>query len=257
MGTWYPQDKAVMDKTAGPLDSYGPYRIAVLPHAGLFFSGSLIRTFFESIPKETEHVIILSPSHYFRMPASRIAVAEYTESETPYGCIRTKKLEIPKSIIDNNAAAAEHGIEMFLPFIGKKGLSVSYGIISSLSTPEDAATIASFIKPFIDNHTVLIASSDFTHYGKRFRYVPYGNNTREKVIQHDMECASILSVGKGIEAYRQYAGSTICGIAAASIAAELAKSMNMTGETGDGFTSADILSDTSDDFVSYRTVFWR
>ena len=83
MGTWYPQDKAVMDKTAGPLDSYGPYRIAVLPHAGLFFSGSMIRTFFESIPKETEHVIILSPSHYFRMPASRIAVAEYTESETP------------------------------------------------------------------------------------------------------------------------------------------------------------------------------
>ena len=256
-GTWYPYDKESLDEIIGPLNTNGEYRIAVLPHSGLVFSGALIRSFFERIPKGISHVIILSPSHYYPIPASRIAVSEFTESETPYGNIKTNKLDVAGSFVNDDVVAAEHGIEMFLPFIGKLGFSVSYGVISALRKPEDPKIIAENLLPLIDDNTLLIASSDFTHYGSRFGYAPYPSNAKAMTVQHDKKCAALLATGDGCRAYREYSHSTICGIAPASIVAEIAELLGMEGESGDGYTSSDIYPDGDDDFVSYRTVFWR
>ena len=258
-GTWYPYSAEEAEAITGPLSSSGNARIAVLPHAGLCYSGALIRYFFERIPYDTEKALILSPSHYFMIPAGTAAIAPFTESETPFGLLRTLMPEIPGSLISCEAIAAEHGLEMFLPFIGRKGgIAVTYMIISSLRSPEEAASAARRIAELMNGRTILIASSDFTHYGRRFGYTPYGSNVLEKTMEHDSRAAAMLSESDGIGAYREFRKSTICGIASAAIAAETAAILELKGETGPWSTSLGNGDNAeTDDFVSYRTVLWR
>ena len=258
-GTWYPYSAEETEAITGPLGSSGNARIAVLPHAGLCYSGSLIRYFFERIPSNTDKALILSPSHYFMIPDGRAAVAPFTESETPFGMLTTRMPEIPGSITSSEAIAAEHGLEMFLPFIGRKGgIEVSYILISSLRSPEEAAAAAKRIAELMDERTILIASSDFTHYGRRFGYTPHRSNVLEKTMEHDGSATAMLAGSDGTGAYREFRESTICGIAAAAIAAETAAILGLKGETGPWSTSLMDGDDAeAEDFVSYRTVLWR
>lgn len=256
-GLWYPAEKEALEAITGDMQGSGPYDAAVLPHAGLMYSGILIRSVLSRIPIDTERVIILSPSHYFHLPPSLLATSSFSEAETPFGMLRCSPLDIPDAVLCNEAVAAEHGVEMFLPFIRRRGdISVSFGIISSLRTEEDASAIAHRIAGKAGERTVLIASSDFTHYGKRFGYTPYGNDGRKETESHDDRCAEMLAEGKGCRAYSEYRNSTICGIAAAAIAAEYSSQLGLKGERGDHALSSDISAD-SDGFVSYRTVMWR
>ena len=255
-GSWYPFTKEENEAITGKLDSYGSVKIAVLPHAGLIFSGKLIQPFFENIPQGTKRAIILSPSHYYYIQPNTIITSDFTAAETPFGEVASTKLECSNAITCNQIVAAEHGIEMFLPFIGKKELSVSFGIISSLRTAEDAAIIANLIAPILDDSTVLIASSDFTHYGKRFEYTPYKEDALEKTVESDRRCASLLAENRGTEAYKTFSASTICGIASASIASEIARIKEYIGTVGKNDTSASLTGDEVD-FVSYQSVFWR
>ncbi len=257
-GTWYPYDSASCEVFTGNMEGHGNAAAAVLPHAGLFYSGALIKSFFDIIPEDAERVIILSPSHYFRLPSGTVVTAGFTESETPFGNVKTEKLDIP-GIERDDVIAAEHGLEMFLPFIGRRGgLTVSYGVISSLREADEAAEIAARLLPLIDSHTLLIASSDFTHYGKRFNYTPYASDAETKVAEHDSAAAALLASGNGKAAYKTYRDSTICGIAPASIAAETAALLGLRGERGKSSTSLDMdEQEDGDDFVSYQTVIWR
>ncbi len=257
MGTWYPAEIEECDKITSPPEIRGNLKAGVLPHAGLFYSGALIKSFFDKLSTNVRRIIILSPSHYFHLPPSVLITAEFTESETPYGNVKTEKLDAEDTIVNNNVIAAEHGVEMFLPFIGRKGnIIVSYGIISALEKPEDAGALSRLLLPLIDGETAIIASSDFTHYGPRFGYTPYRTRQKEMVEEHDRKCAQLLASGKGMEAYRAFRSSTICGIAPAAIVSELAKDLKMEGTTGPYSTSLRE-GEIPDDFVSYHTVFWR
>lgn len=255
-GTWYPYDKKGNEEITGELKSHGNEKAAVLPHAGLIFSGEIIRAFFSIVPENATKAIILSPSHYYRLQRNVIYTSDFTSSETPFGNVETIRLEIPGAEINDDVIAKEHGLEMFLPFIGKLGLKVSYGVISALGNAADAAAIATRLLPIIDDETILIASSDFTHYGKRFGYTPYPANAVGETIRHDRKCSEMLADGKGQEAYMEFRNSTICGIAPAAIAAETAAILGYDGSIGPSSTSVDITGD-SDDFVSYQSVIWR
>lgn len=255
-GSWYPYSANDNERITGTLDSSGDICMAVLPHAGLVYSGEIIKAFFEKIPLNTEKAVIISPSHYFHLPPGRIITSDFTSAETPFGNVAARRLQAEGTMIANDVIAAEHGLEMFLPFAGKRNLSVSFGVISSLCNPSEAAEIAASLIPFLDDRTILIASSDFTHYGKRFGYTPYESDALQKTIAHDRLCALLLAEGKGCEAYCCYHESTICGIAAASIAAEISRITGLSGSLGENSTSAELTGD-EEDFVSYQSVLWR
>ena len=253
---WYPFESRDNELITGQLTCHGNLCAGVLPHAGLFYSGKLRRAFFERICEDRNKVLIISPSHYYALPAGCIVISDFTASETPFGTVPSFTPEIEKSIINNDVIQAEHGVEMFLPFIGRKGgMSVAYAVISSLEKSEDAKEIATHILPAIDEKTIVIASSDFTHYGPRFHYSPYGKKALEKVEEHDRKAAMLIARNKGIEAYREFASSTICGIAPSAITAEIAALKNWKGETGP-HSSSFSEDEGEENFVSYQTVFW-
>ena len=212
-GTWYPASAEECLMITGDQKGNGRLRNAVLPHAGLYYSGSMIREYFSSIDREIERIIILSPSHYFRLRPDTLYVSAFTLSETPFGSVRTIPLDTEGSIEDDRVIQAEHGLEMCLPFIGKRKLSVSYGVISRITSPSAASCIAERLIKVSDSRTAFIASSDFTHYGGNFHYTPFTEQIPEKLRELDLGAAK-FAASRDLPGFANYlgrTGATICG----------------------------------------------
>ncbi len=258
-GHWYPADPDQLDQLVTWEPEEGrKARIAILPHAGLYFSHRGIAHFFARLADGVDRIILLAPSHYAYLRPDHILTGDFTGYQTPYGVIPGK----PLSGFDTGGESAiwqEHAVEMVLPFIAKKGgISVSTGLISQVSDPKP---LAQTLLSQMDEHTALIASSDFTHYGASFDHIPYGARVtlevRDKVEEEDRSLAGILASGDAKEAlgFCRDHRSTVCGIAPGTIAATVAKHLGLEGEVADYYTSYD-LGGGDDSFVGYATVLW-
>lgn len=255
-GSWYPADRQALGELIGRAESHGESVMAVLPHAGLFYSAPLIRGFFENLDEKIRRVIIIAPSHYYALAEDQLVYSDFTLSETPLGNVDTIPLEAEGAYLSDKAIEREHALEMFLPFIKNKELAVSYLLLSHLSSRENIARLADRIEPFIKEDTALIASSDFTHYGKRFGYTPFGQKADERVKEHDLSCAALLRDGRTAEAYK-YIDSTICGIAPALVVSEIARRKGLKGNITGSYTSNEVTGELAEDFVSYVAIQWR
>ena len=238
-GSWYPAGKDELMPIAECPMRDGESRFAVLPHSGLMFSSTHIREYISSLSDAITRILIISPSHYYYLEPDMIVSARFTSSATPIGNKR------------------EHGVEMFLPFIAaKKGMKVSYLLLSSLSSEKSGMMIADKILSLIDEHTGVIASSDFTHYGPSYDFMPYGKDAYGRIMAEDDRTADLLANGEAEEAWREGKERTICGIAPAAVVSAMAKRIGLEGKRGLGSSSADTTGDR-ENFVSYRTVLWR
>lgn len=254
-GSWYPDDPQLLEGMIDYGKREGTSRIAVLPHSGLIFSSSHIKQYFSTLSSSIRKLIIISPSHYFYLEPDMIVSSGFTSSATPLGSIATHPLDIGARA--DSAIQAEHGIEMFLPFIAHEGtLSVSYILLSSLSSKESIRKTAERILSLADDETGIIASSDFTHYGPSYSYMPYGRDGYGKAVDADMEIARLLASGNAEKAWEKGRNGTICGIAPASVASCIAGMLNLEGSIGKRSTSADTTGDRNE-FVSYCTILWR
>lgn len=254
-GSWYPEDVRDLDRLC-KTDGSGELRAAILPHAGLVYSAPLISAFFQNLRSEIRRVIIISPSHYYPLIAGIFYSSSFTLSETPYGNITTFPFPL-SSVPFDDAVSREHGIEMFLPFVAKKRLSVSYALLSRVKSHDDIVKAGEAFAALMDENTAIIASSDFTHYGRRFGYTPYGNDALERVKDSDYKIASSLAAGDTENVFSIHDGTSICGIAGAMILSYAAKLKALKGEVGGHYTSYDVYPGRADDFVSYFDVFWK
>ena len=174
---------------------------AVLPHAGLYFSGRGIAHAFTEPDRldRIERVLILSPSHYEPLQTGALYVESFDRHETPLGDLagepsfasRLREILGDAVVTADAVIAAEHGTEMFLPFV-RSALPASRVSLVLVPTPrvsaaasgEPVAEIDRFARAIRDvlyaedsgglERTLVIMSSDFTHYGTRFGYTPFG-----------------------------------------------------------------------------------
>ena len=255
-GRWYPADTDGLDRMISTQQEPGGLANGVLPHAGLLYSAPLIAGFFGSLAEGVRTVMILSPSHYYPLKADTLYSYPYDEAETPYGDIGAVPFPLPYREC-RDAVDREHGIEMFLPFVKKKGLVVSYALLTSFSSFEELEKMGMHLAEVIDDETALIASSDFTHYGKRFGYAPYGSDALEKVEKQDFMVASALAEGRVEDVFKIHRDMTICGSAPAMLLSYLMAESGDEGFLGKHYTSYDVYAQDADDFVSYFDVFWR
>lgn len=263
-GRWYPSDRNALERLTGfDRRKGGSARFAVLPHAGLFFSHRGIAPFFERLDGAVTRLIILSPSHYYYLTPNEILTANgFATARTPFGDLQVAPLE---GFRDGGEAAVqrEHGVEMVLPFIARlrPAVTVSFGLISEVDG-DHAALLADRLLAQMDGHTGVIASSDFTHYGREYSYVPYGaevtDAVRKAVGRDDLHAASLLAGGAWREAlaWSHARHATICGMAPASILGCLADKLGMRGTVADRYDSYG-LTGGGDAFVDYATVLWE
>ena len=254
-GSWYPAERDKLLAMIGYEEGERAARIAILPHSGLLYSKEHIKRYFSTLSEDIERILIISPSHRYYLEPDMLVSASFSSSATPLGPIETVPMDI--GIRHDRAMQEEHGVEMFLPSIALKGrLTVSYLLISSISSIESGKRIAESILSSIDERTGIIASSDFTHYGPSYGFTPYGKDAYGRVMDEDSRTARLFAENRAEEAWEDGRKRTICGIAPATIASMIAGSLCLEGDMVMASSSADSNGDRTD-FVSYRTVLWR
>jgi len=259
-GSWYPNNKQELLNLISYNKVDNPnVRFAVIPHAGLFYSSSLIKLFFSHLSSNIKRLLIISPSHYYRVPNDLIGSDKFDSYETPLGSIRGFCLN-PFEKDYKEVIQAEHAVEMILPFCKlRENLKVSTAIVNNFTSYEKALWYAKKIIESIDENTAVVASSDFTHYGPRFSYTPFqGKNPEKQVFESDNNIAQLFCSSQGKEAYEtaKKNGATICGLAPILVVSEIARLLEYKGFVA-GQSNSNIVNKTKEEsFVSYFCLLW-
>jgi MEMO1 family protein len=266
-GSWYPGDRRKLSALVETLlqqadvpELQGRVFGIIAPHAGIQFSGQAAACAYRLLRnRDIQRVILIGPSHYHGFRG--LAVSGVAAYETPLGSIQVDRAgtdALSRHALfcgPCEAELPEHSLEMHLPFLQTVLPETDLlPLVAGHLTPEECAEAAREIARLLDSRTIVAASSDFTHYGRRFGYVPFNDNIRDNLraldngaIDHILakNCAAFLS-------YVAETGATICG------ATPIALLLNMLPETCRGSllnyaTSGDILGEYSDT-VSYASI---
>lgn len=264
-GSWYPLDSAKLEKmikitsTSDNKDFFG-----VVPHAGLYYSASLIKLFFNTLSPEVNKMLLITPSHYFSLPTNVLGSGNIESFECSIQNIPGFSVSGLEEGYEK-VTQAEHAVEMILPFIAeRKNLSLCCAHVNQFSDINKASGYAQKLLATIDDKTAVLASSDFTHYGKSFGYTPYGSiinkDVVDKVSTYDINIAKRFAIGDGRSAYIQATQkdeATICGIAPMLIVSEMARLSKMGGRVLGQSNSIEGSSFNENSFVSYLSIAWR
>lgn len=142
-------------------------QIIISPHAGFVFSGPVAGIGFATIDKTVNKVILIGPSHhkYF----SGISIPDVDAYDTPLCQIPINKKDIKKLRSNSmvhahvDAHSMEHCLEVQLPFL--QVLLSDFTIIPIIvGNVENPAQVADLVHPLIDKKTLVVISSDFSHF---------------------------------------------------------------------------------------------
>lgn len=146
-----------------------PVRLLICPHAGFVFSGPVAAKGYATIASNAKRVFIVGPSHYEAFRG--MAVPEFEYYETPLGKVKIDRDVIsrlrknPAVVSSSGFDQPEHCLEVQLPFLQVQ-LS-DFSIVPILTGAIDPKTAADLLYPFFDDTTVIIASSDLSHFKKQ------------------------------------------------------------------------------------------
>ena len=191
----------------------------VLPHAGYRFSGQIAVRALKTANKEYERIVVIGPSHTTYME-EMLSVPRVTHYETPLGQVPldvdfiNKLLEYAVFRSMPYAHKDEHSVQIELPLLQYNRKDFKFvPIVAGQCSLETIRKAGNILKSLVDKKTLVIASSDFVHYGPRFSYVPFTNNVAEQIKKVDMGAYKHIANldCKGFVNYKQATGATICG----------------------------------------------
>ena len=169
-GMFYPNSSHVLDEmissflnNSQDLDIEN-IRGIVSPHAGYIYSGQVAAWGYKQLKDDYKTIILIGPSHHVGFYGA--SVPNYTHYETPLGLVKvspkTKLLVQEGFISDNRIHDPEHCLEVQLPFLQK--VLKDFEIIPIITGQIDPEVLANILIRYIDNKTLVIASSDLSHY---------------------------------------------------------------------------------------------
>ena len=232
---------------------------AVVPHAGYSYSGRVAAGVYLRInPAQFRRIIIIGPSHYVTM-RNQISVPEATHYATPLGEVAcdtefVKQLRTLKFVTHQpEAHAREHSDQIQIPLI-QMYLTTKVPIVCMVCGHFDVAELlqaSEALKALLDDQTLVIVSSDFTHYGANYGYVPFKNDVLNKIECLDMAVFELFTQNdlKGFIKYLNETGATVCGRDPLALLLAMMPSDAKVERTGYE-TSGKILNDTKNS-VSY------
>jgi AmmeMemoRadiSam system protein B/AmmeMemoRadiSam system protein A len=224
-GTWYKADPdALRADLAGyfqkaAVEPKEDVIALILPHAGYQYSGQTAACGVKSLGRSYKRVVVIGPTH--RLPMEDMfSVPRATHYETPLGRVpmdaefAEKLLQYP--LFQNVPAAyqEEHSVQIEVPLLQYKLSDFKLVLIVAGQCSYDAiARAGRILASLIDTDTLVVASSDFTHYGAGYQYVPFKENIPEGLKKLDMGAFEFIQKldAKGLLGYRDSTGATICG----------------------------------------------
>jgi AmmeMemoRadiSam system protein B len=199
----------------------------IAPHAGLIYSGAVAgRGFNRIMDRSYERVVLVGPSHHaFFQGAAAPSAAYYG---TPLGRVALDMEAIagleerPGFVIDDRPFLPEHCLEMEIPFLQRAlvpGWRLLPLLIGGGSSPAGCNLVAKALEPLMSAATLVVVSTDFTHYGPRFSYVPFTTDVPGRLRELDMGAVEriLASDRAGFGEYVKRTGATICGRSAIEV----------------------------------------
>ena len=233
-GSWYPGSASGIRALAGKWErSYAgtdatpaPHPdVLVLPHAGWAYSGETAWAAVRAVRgAKFRRAVVLAPSHRVWIE-NRLVAPEADSVSTPLG-----KIEIDRDWLDRLSLLApvarndgvhrgEHAAQIEYPLL-QLALGEGFEIVPLVMGGFGADQMGMCVRALsrlMDAETLLVVSSDFTHYGNDFSYAPFGTDggedVREKVAALDAEALALISKcdADGFAAFIKRTGATICG----------------------------------------------
>lgn len=269
---WYPTDPAELQNMVDRFLAVEPPVIPeppvalIVPHAGYVYSGEAAGRAYAAVrDRAYRRVILLGLSH--RVPLQGASVLDVDACETPLGHVPVDREAVDellkRGFVTSHATAhlEEHSAGNQLPML-QRALG-EFGLVEVLigeMNGNQRSKLAESIRDLVDGETLLVVSTDFTHFGANFGYRPFDENIRENLkALNDFAVRQILEVDlPGWESYLDQTHDTICGRNAVALLLDILQpwddarglrvAYDTSGErTGDWNTS-----------VTYASiVFWR
>jgi len=194
-GLFYPADKTVLSQTIDGLLERAPAHYVshlkglVCPHAGYPFSGLTAASAYKTLAgRDIQTVIILGPSHYagfqgaslpnanaYQTPLGIVPISEKAQRlvgtgpfvleprclvERPAWWTQVQKPAPP--IGEDTPETWEHSVEVQIPFLQKT--LTNFQVLPVILGDTDPEQVAKVLAGQIDDKTVVVASSDLSHY---------------------------------------------------------------------------------------------
>jgi AmmeMemoRadiSam system protein B/AmmeMemoRadiSam system protein A len=233
---WYPQSEISLQKALqeyfAQAQKYFKFqadpnsvKAIIVPHAGLYYSGLCAASTYQSLlnsdgskNNHIERVILLAPSH--RVFVNGIAFPEYNVYKTALGEIKvdTEVIKILSKAsaftISKETHDKEHSIEIQLPFLQHvlNDFKIVPLIVGNM-TDENFALAVNKIQTFVDEKTLVVVSSDFTHQGEFYDYKPFQHDIFVQVRYLDSCAVQIICNGliSDFDKFCRETGISICG----------------------------------------------
>jgi AmmeMemoRadiSam system protein B len=168
-GSFYPAEKTELEnmikKFLAKAKNFGiKPKCLIVPHAGYVYSGPVAAVGYkqlQNLEQEKWKIILLGPSHYY--PFAGVAFAKYKEWGTPFGSIKTIEPKPSNLIVElTEAHEPEHCLEVQLPFL--QTVIENFEILPLITGEVEPKELAKELSNYIDKSTLLIISSDLSHY---------------------------------------------------------------------------------------------
>jgi hypothetical protein len=233
-------------------------RGVIAPHAGYDFSGPTASWAYREIAESSfpDVFIVLGTSH-----SGYKTCVSLSDWKTPLGIVKndsefTKSLKI---IDDEKAHLHEHSIEVQLPFLqfACKDKPENIRICPIMVNDPNGVAEKIILSAKKQSKSVLIiASSDFTHYGQNYSYLPFVSNIKENL--HKLDQSAIRKIMKldieGFKAHIEKTQATICGRSPITVLMEYMLKQGVKNSRLLNYTtSGDVLNDFSN-AVGYAAI---
>jgi MEMO1 family protein len=230
-GTWYPGSCEALARLLDKIERASSRRTGgyvlpdpiafVVPHAGLPYSGIIAGAVYRCLRQARPERIILLGFCHRRGPPS-VAIPEIAAYSCPFGEIAVDRdtvdwlLRSPQFVSAPERLLCDHSIEIQLPFLrwaapNTPVVPLYVGELSIDTRNSAAEVLAELARP----GTVLLASSDFTHYGPDFGFLPFACDSYTEGRLRDLDFAAAESAGSLDEALfleeLERSGATVCG----------------------------------------------
>lgn len=177
-GSFYPDDPVLLAATVDRLLAAAPHErddippvALIAPHAGFMYSGPVAASaYVRLLPWRSSitRVVVIGPAH--RAHVTGLALSSADAFETPLGTIPTDLVangllrRCAGVTVDDHAHAAEHSIEVHLPFL-QRVLGEGWSLVPIVAGAADAAMVADALDTVWGaDGTLVIVSTDLSHY---------------------------------------------------------------------------------------------
>ena len=185
-GKFYPADKAELERTVDKMLAEAKtvelknLKAIICPHAGYPYSGRIAAAAYKQlVGRDVQTVILMGPSH--RSDFTGTALPDAEAINTPLGAMAiapwaSKLLASgpftldPESSVQTDSGAVvrgrpygyEHSLETQIPFLQR--VAPKAKIVPIIFGRAEPLDVARALEPYLDEHTLIVVSTDLSHY---------------------------------------------------------------------------------------------